>query len=136
MTVGDVDTEHAALCIGGAAARRIDLSAEALADLRADNPDAPLLRTAGGGPLDSTALDSLLLCLAHDAGVQAPAEVSADALRHSYLAHLARQGVRFGDLAQRVGSLPPERLAAYSAMAPAGARLASEQVDWGFPAAH
>lgn len=136
LRASDVDAERAELRIGGASARQVALTAEALADLRAEEPDAPLLRAAGGRAVDREALDSLLLCLAHDAGVQAPAEVSADALRHSYIAHLARQGVRFGDLAQRVGSLPAERLAAYSAMAPAGARLTTEQVDWSFPAQH
>ncbi|QSI75447.1 hypothetical protein [Niveibacterium microcysteis] len=136
LRAGDVDLEQAALRVGGASQRRIGLTADALADLRSEAPDQPLLRNAAGAPLDRAALDSLLLCLAHDAGVQAPAEVTADALRHSYLSHLARQGVRFSDLALRVGAVPAERLAAYSAMAPTGQRLAAEQVDWFYPPVH
>jgi hypothetical protein len=46
---------------------------------------------------------------------------------------LVRQGIRFADLARLVGQLPGPVLAAYSAMAPAGARVSRESVNCDFP---
>jgi hypothetical protein len=45
-----------------------------------------------------------------------------------------RQGVRFGDLAQLVGRLPAETLAAYSSLAPTGPRVPLESVERVMPA--
>jgi polysaccharide biosynthesis transport protein len=55
--------------------------------------------------------------------------VTPDALRHTYAAYLARQGIRLTDLARAVGSLSPDLAARYSAMAPPGKRLGLEQVQ-------
>jgi len=60
-------------------------------------------------------------------------EITPHALRHTYLAFLVRQGIRFADLARLVGQLPAPLLAAYSAMAPAGARVSRESVNCVFP---
>jgi hypothetical protein len=70
-----------------------------------------------------------LFYAAHDAGIVRPSEVTPDALRHSYLAFLVRQGIRLGDLVRIVGRLTPERAAAYGDLAPPGERIALEAVN-------
>jgi len=95
----------------------------------------PLL---GDANAKSVALDDLtteLLYAAHDAGVDQPAEVTPDALRHTCAAFLARQGIRMADLARAVGQMSAAQAAIYSAMAPAGKRLGLEQVERLMPAA-
>lgn len=69
-----------------------------------------------------------LLCAAHDAGLERPIEITPAALRHSYLAFLARQGIRLGDLGRLVGRLTPEQAGVYSALAPEGTRRSASEV--------
>ena len=47
-----------------------------------------------GAPVSSADLEELVARAASDAGLENPAEVTADALRQTYLAYLARQGAR------------------------------------------
>ena len=56
------------------------------------------------------------------------------ALRHTYVAFLVRQGIRFADLARLVGPIPPEELAAYGALAPTGPRVAIDAIERVLPA--
>jgi site-specific recombinase XerD len=100
---------------------------------RAGPAEEPILREASGGAASLASLATQLLCAAHDAGIERVDEVTPAALRHTYVAFLVRQGVRFADLAQWVGPLPAETLAAYSALAPSGARLAADSVNRNFP---
>jgi hypothetical protein len=60
--------------------------------------------------------------------------VSPAALRHTYVAFLVRQGIRFADLTQVVGRLPAETLSDYSTLSPAGARISLEAVERVLPA--
>jgi hypothetical protein len=96
-------------------------------------PAGPLLATTPGHALTADDLTGLVLCAAHDAGLDDPAEVTPAALQHTYAAYLVRQGVRFADLAPVLGRLSPDALAAYSALAPDGPRQAAEQIDWSYP---
>ena len=69
-----------------------------------------------------------LLCAAYDAGIERPTEVTPEAIRHTYIAFLARQGIRLADLAKIVGRLPAEQVTLYSEYAPAGKRLGLDEV--------
>ncbi|CAG9931408.1 GumC family protein [Candidatus Nitrotoga arctica] len=89
----------------------------------------PLLGDANAKPVALNDLTTELLYAAHDAGVDQPAEVTPDALRHTCAAFLARQGIRMADLARAVGQMSTTQAAIYSAMAPAGKRLGLEQVE-------
>ena len=131
----DVDPARGAIELRRSPRRTIRLGegVTRMLSVRAAGPEEPILREASS---DAASLDSLatqLLCAAHDAGIERVDEVTPAALRHTYIAFLVRQGARFADLAQWVGPLPAETLAAYSALAPAGARLAAEAVKWSFP---
>lgn len=73
--------------------------------------------------------------LAHDAGLSQPAEVTAEALRHSYIAYLVRQGARLTELPRLVGDMPASALTRYAAYyAPAGPAKALSEVETLYPA--
>jgi succinoglycan biosynthesis transport protein ExoP len=131
----DFDRETGAVRVAGEPVRIVrvnPLAATYLAAI-AGAPDAPVLGCAGGEPLTVEGLSTQLLYAAHDAGLERVEEVGLEALRHTYLSFLVRQGIRFSDLSQIVGRLSAGTLAAYSALAPAGARVAREAVKTVFP---
>ena len=84
--------------------------------------------------MTAEALASRLLVAAHDAGIEQAHELGPQALRHTFLAFLVRQGARFADITRVVGALDAELLSAYSQLAPPGARLEANAVRWVFPA--
>ncbi|MEO8411373.1 MAG: hypothetical protein ABI478_12465 [Propionivibrio sp.] len=55
-------------------------------------------------------------------------------LRHTYVAFLVRQGIRFADLGQIVGRLSAQALASYQGLSPAGPRQPAEAIDRVLPA--
>ncbi len=132
----DVDLERQVVAIRGDSARELPLSASLRAALGAREacPGAPLLADAQGRGLAMDGLHAAILCAAHDAGIGHAGVVTPAALRHTFIAFLVRQGVRFADLAQLVGRLPAETLVAYSSLSPAGPRVPLEQVERVMPA--
>ena len=135
----DVDLDAGELRVGGASHRVLPLCGPAVDALRAlpgasnagnaaGDGRAPVLSAHGDRPLSAEELASELLCAAHDAGLAQPGEVDAVALRHGYLAFLARQGIRMSELARIAGRLPPEQVAVYGALAPEGRRLGADEV--------
>ena len=89
--------------MGGEAARALPLN-DALRNLitarRALQPEAAgtLLRSPSGGPLPLDDVRSLVMYAAYDAGLDGADEVTPQALRHTYLVYLLRQGIRFADI--------------------------------------
>ncbi|MEO8768097.1 MAG: integrase [Nitrosospira sp.] len=73
------------------------------------NPDDPGLR------ID---LSAAMVCAAVDSGLPEPQEITADAIRHSYIAYLVRQGLRLSDLEQITGYLEPSVISRYGAYSP------------------
>src|SRR6185295_11623391 len=69
-----------------------------------------------GGPASRDTMNAQILCGAHDAGIESAIDVTPDCLRHTYVAFLVRQGIRFADLTRLVGPLPAGVLGAYSAL--------------------
>jgi len=66
----------------------------------------------------SADLIATLLCAAVDSGLPNPGEITADAIRHSYIAYLVRQGIRLSDLEQITGTLEPSVISSYSTYSP------------------
>jgi succinoglycan biosynthesis transport protein ExoP len=93
-----------------------------------------VLRSPSGGPLPFDDVRSLVMYAAYDAGLDGADEVTPRVLRHTYLAYLLRQGIRFADLGRIVGRLPQEELAGYMRFAQAQPRLPLEQIDPVLPA--
>lgn len=128
----DVDVETGRLTVRGVSARTLPLPAWLTAMLEkcgADDADSPLLRNSQGLPLDAAEVAARLTCAAIDARLAEAGTVSAPVLRHTYIANLVRQNVRFSDLASLAGAMGAEELAAYSTLATGGAAARADEVD-------
>jgi uncharacterized protein involved in exopolysaccharide biosynthesis len=132
----DVDMDSAVIRVAGTQPRELRLPRAALALLgnRAADAASPVLHGANGAPMDAAAVAAALLVAAHDSGIERAQEVGAEALRHTYIAFLVRQGARFADVTRWVGALDAELLSAYSQLAPTGAKLEAAAVQRVFPA--
>lgn len=132
----DLDSGASSANLPGPPPRQVTLPPAVVALLgeRPAEPAAPVLAGERGEPSTAQALASQLLVAAHDAGLEAAQEVSAEALRHTYIAFLVRQGARFADVTRWVGPLSADELAAYSQLAPPGARLEAAGIARTFPA--
>jgi integrase len=131
----DVDLQRGVIRVGGEWPREIPIGGVLKSALAAGpaSPDGQLVSLRGGRPATPADLDGAILYAAHDAGIERPPEVTPLALRHTYVAFLVRQGIRFADLARVVGGLPPEALAAYGDLAPSGPRAALEAIQLVLP---
>jgi len=69
-------------------------------------------------PIASDDLTAVLLCAAVDSGLPNPGEITSEAIRHSYIAYLVRQGLRLSDLEQITGYLEPSVISSYCAYSP------------------
>jgi len=125
------------LRVGGESGREIAISNSLRAELAARTtsvaPDSMLGQN--GRSATREGIDAQILCAAHDAGLEDPASINADCLRHTYVAYLVRQGIRFADLTALVGELPTNVLGAYTTFAPAGPRVARERIETSYPSA-
>jgi integrase len=132
----DVDLDSGAIHAGGESGREIAIDG-ALRQLLHDAPRAPgseLLLSSMRRPATPDRIDAQILCAAHDAALEDATQVTSACLRHTYVAFLVRQGIRFADLTRLVGPLPAEVVGAYSALSPAGARVRAAQIQRLHPA--
>jgi uncharacterized protein involved in exopolysaccharide biosynthesis len=136
----DVDPEAGTMRIGGENPRVMHLEPSLLAALTAartrrgaQGSDA-VIALGPGATARASALESVVTCAAHDAQLPEAASVTPAALRHTFVAFLVRQGIRFADLARAVGSLPSAQLTAYMGLAPAGSRRGWDEVARSLPA--
>ena len=133
---GDFDAAVSVLQVTGNAPRSLKLPAW-MSECRPSpigGVDAPLLQDAAGARLRPEDIQSILACAAFDAGLTGAGSVTADVLRHTCIAWLVRQGLRFSELGSLVGRPSPESLALYAAMAPEGPKLGAVEVDPLMPA--
>lgn len=93
----------------------------------------PAQRIVAGCAENVEDIETALIIAAHDAGLESAGEISAAALRHSYIAFLVRQGIRFHDLTRLVGRLPVQMLTAYGDFAPAGEKRPLETISLVLP---
>lgn len=85
-------------------------------------------------PTIAADLAAVLLCAAVDSGLPYPAEITAGAIRHSYIAYLVRQGLRLSDLEQITGYLEPSAISTYTAYSPPREGLGINEVELLHPA--
>lgn len=132
----DVDLADASIHAGGESGRHmaIDGALRHLLEAAPKRQASDLLVGLAGRPATRDSIDAQILYAAHDAGLEDAMQVSSACLRHTYLAFLVRQGIRFADLTRLVGPLPAEIVGAYSALSPPGARVGSAQVERLHPA--
>lgn len=79
-------------------------------------------------------LERRLICAAHDADLDDPAAITPGTLRHSCIAYLVRQGLRFSELDHIVGALPAEALREYAGLSPMGVRRTLAEIEPLMPA--
>lgn len=134
---GDCDPALLCLQVRGESARTCRLP-DWLARQLADGGDIgrPLFGNSRGEPIDADEVGARLTCIAVDAGLDDATAVSPQVLRHTYIAHLIRQNLRFSDLALLAGKLRPEELAAYAALSDGPRQARSAEVDPILPALH
>lgn len=84
--------------------------------------------------LDVEDMAARISCAAFDSGLAQPETINAEALRHTCLVHLVRQGLRLAELERVVGRVPAKVLAAYGRYSPAGPGLPVERVSLLHPA--
>ncbi len=137
LTIRDFDLEGVQLRVRGASARTLTMPGwlvRPLAKYTGDDIDRPVFRNSVGQPLSESDIGRRLACAALDAGLDAATSVSPDVLRHTYIAFLMRQNVRFSGLAPLVGTLNAEELAAYADASPSLQRVRHEEIDPIMPA--
>jgi polysaccharide biosynthesis transport protein len=88
-----------------------------------------VLHDAQGHPLPIEEVGRLVLYGAYDAGLDRPHEVTADALRYTYLGFLLRQGIRAADIGRIVGRIPQNELVVYMQLHSPTARLPFERIE-------
>ena len=132
----DVHLAQGVIRVGGASGRDIALGGglRRVLEATARVAETDLLVRSSGRPATQDSVDAQILCAAYDAALEDPTQVNSACLRHTYLAFLVRQGIRFADLTRLVGALPAEVVSAYSTLSPAGVRLGSVRVHSLHPA--
>jgi uncharacterized protein involved in exopolysaccharide biosynthesis len=139
MQVGDIDLSAPELSVKGLHERKIVMESAIAAVIAGCLPaesaaDSPVCPGSNGSALDPGDLSALLTCAASDAGLFNPAEITPQALRHTYITWLVRQGVRLSELERVVGDMPPAVLAAYAPFSPPGSGVPLDSVARGYPA--
>ena len=137
LRIAHIDRAAGNLQVPGDGARVLPLLGP-LAALQAQGdvgaPDAPLLSALTGQPLTVADVASAVASSAFDAGLEQPASVTPESLRHTYVVFLVRQGLRFGDLGRVVGKLSAEQLNMLAPYAPPGERYPLAEVERLMPA--
>jgi integrase len=132
-----VDLEQGTIDIPGSSARRLRLPPplrEQLAERAGAAADAPLLADGLGEALGPAALDGELACIAHDAGLRHPEDITASAVHFTYAAFLARQGIRMSELTALVGRLHAEITTELMRLVPSGQVKTAADIELTYPA--
>lgn len=137
LQIGHVDGAAGVLQVPGDSPRAVPLPAP-LRGLPApqpiESPETPLFSKPGGRALDADDVASTVTSSAYDAGLDQPQTVTPEALRHTYIAFLVRQGLRFGELGALVGRLNADAINALAPLAPPGPRVGLDGVEKLLPA--
>ena len=139
-TDGAADARHRStaltLHVGGAWARDVGLPAWFVGELPPTTApaDAPFLHDADGQVLGESDLQMLLLCAAVDAGLPDSGALTPERLRHTAMAWLVREGLRFADLPRRFGRVDARALADLAALVADVPRRHADEIDPLMPA--
>ena len=134
----DVDLESGEAHIGGNSARDVSIPAplrEALTGLRPNfiaDAESVWVDTEGNRPdwrrSHRPDNDRCLRCRSHQ-----PVQVTGEAIRHTYIAYLVRQGVGLKDLKHLTAPIPPTELVTYGRLSPPGPGVPLDQIDRVYP---
>ena len=121
-----VDLDKSTIAVPGSVPRTLIIN-RALKSLFAQSNGRPVWDTDKPGSSDDLA--AALLCAAVDSGLPNPGEITAEAIRHSYIAYLVRQGLRLSDLEQITGFLEPSVISSYSSYSPPQKGLSIDDIE-------
>jgi uncharacterized protein involved in exopolysaccharide biosynthesis len=131
LKADQIDLENALITVGDSSPRTLGIG----------NSLKTLLEQSGGhpawdgdNPLAIDDLNAVLICAAVDSGLSNPDEITAEAIRHSYIAYLVRQGLRLADLEQIIGYLEPTVISSYSTYSPPQQGRGIEDIELLHPA--
>jgi uncharacterized protein involved in exopolysaccharide biosynthesis len=137
LRVSHVDERARTLAVPGSPSRMLALDAglQSLPRRCAGLPvDSALFTDAMGLPLTAQDVEAMVATSALDANLDQAMQVTPDTLRHTYIAFLVRQGLRFSELGKVVGRLPAQALSILSTLAPEAERVGLGAVDRTLPA--
>lgn len=132
-----VDTATGTLQVPGESGRVLPLPAHLLAlpaHRQPGSPDSPLFLKTTQRPLDTEDINSVVASSAYDADLEQPQSVTAATLRHTYVAFLVRQGLRFSELGHLVGRLSADTFNRLAPLAPDAQRVSIDSVERLLPA--
>jgi uncharacterized protein involved in exopolysaccharide biosynthesis len=132
-----VDTAAGILKVPGDSRRVVPLPTPFLtlpAQRQSESPDSPLFLKATDRPLDLEDVNSVVTSSAYDADLKQPQSVTPATLRHTYVAFLVRQGLRFSELGHLVGRLSAETFNILAPLAPDAGRVSIDSVERLLPA--
>lgn len=132
LRAADVDRETKTLSLPGEPRRLMPIDGP-LSDLllrqAATPPDKPLFAHANGQALTLEDVQSVVISSALDAALDDAQAIGPHTLRHTYIAHLVRQGLRFSDLGKLVGRVPAELLHSLAPLATGSRRVELTEID-------
>jgi site-specific recombinase XerD len=131
LKTGQIDLEMATITVAGSMPRTLGIS-NSLKALFAQSGGHPAWDA--DNPIASDDLTAALLCAAVDSGLPNPGEITSEAIRHSYITYLVRQGLRLSDLEQITGYLEPSVISSYSAYSPPQQGRSIEDIEILHPA--
>jgi succinoglycan biosynthesis transport protein ExoP len=127
-----VDASTESLTVPGESNRTLPLAAvlRAVASQRSAEAANSLLFFRGTDrALDVEDINVVVTSSAYDAQLELPQTITAATLRHTYIAFLVRQGLRFSELGRVVGRLNAETFTTLAALAPGVPRVSIDAVD-------
>jgi succinoglycan biosynthesis transport protein ExoP len=137
LRVADVELPTRSMTVPGQSSRRLTIEGpllEAVSHGAGLPPDTPLVEGAAGKRLTVAEAQSIVVSSALDAGLSEAQHIDADTLRHTYIAFLVRQGLRFSVLGKLVGASSVEALNALASLAPGIPRVGLDEIDRLLPA--
>lgn len=129
LRAGDVDRSALKLQVRGAWAREVSVPAWFVDALPPAAADSPLLQDGNGQPMSADVLQTLLVCAAVDAGLPDSGTMTGDRLRHTAIAWLVREGMRFAELPSRVGRVDVQAVSGLAALTGDAPRRSADGVD-------
>ncbi len=127
----DFDFSNALIKVKGENQRNVPLNA-AITTLFQHIEPCPVWNK--GEPVAASTLAAILVYATVDANLSEAETISVDALSHSYILFLVRQGVRLSDLEQIIGSIDPTVLSQYSQYSPEKRGLPMSDINLLYPA--
>jgi integrase len=124
----DISFETGALNIKGDNQRQITLSDHTIEAFRRfsnnEKHQGSIWLDTNNSHMPIHDLEAMISCASFDAGLANADEINSNSLRHTYLAFLARQGIRLSEFQHICGPISPITLRHYGRYSPPGSGIA------------